>query len=82
MSLRDDEPELKDGDIVDLPLGWTLEIVSRDDGTPQGFVFSPDRRESASLGFALGMGTTSGDLEIPIPRAVLNILDRQYEEYS
>ncbi len=81
MSLHDDEMDLKDGDIVDLPRGWTLEIVSRDDGTPQGFVIAPDRKESASLNFALSMGTTSGDREIPIPRDVLRELE-YYEEYA
>ncbi len=69
---------------IKLPKGWWMELdpSTRPAGEFQGFVFAPFARDSASLNFALDMGTTSGDLEIPIPEEVLKELEKYAELYG
>lgn len=70
--------------VIKLPMGWKLELdpSTRPEGEFQGFVFSPDGRESASLAYALEVGTTSGNDECEIPQAVLTELEKYAEQYS
>jgi hypothetical protein len=74
----------RDGDKVQLPMGWALVFCATREGDGQdalqGFVNGP-RGASASLAFALETGATSDDNERPIPPAVLKALE-QYEEYQ
>lgn len=74
----------KDGDRINLPLGWYMELdgSTREGDDLQGFVFSPDGKESASLACAIGTGATSGDDERQIPESVLAALAQYEEKYS
>lgn len=68
---------------IKLPMGWWMEIEPRGEGeADQGFVFSPDGRESASLACALGTGMTSGNDEREIPAKVLEALQQYEEKYA
>jgi len=69
---------------IRLPLGWWMELdgSTREPGEYQGFVFAPGGRESASLAFALEVGTTSGTEEIDIPPTVIQALQPYAEQYS
>lgn len=62
----------KDGDRIDLPMGWYMKLdgSTREEGDLQGFVFSPDGKESCSLNAAREYGRTTGDNERELPKAV------------
>ena len=55
--------------------GWVLEPTPAESGRYYWDVLAPDGINSASLDFALEVGTTSCDHEIRIPRSVLAALD-------
>lgn len=73
-----------DGAKIRLSRGWymVLDGSTREEGEYQGFVFHPDGHESASLAWALDVGTTSGVEEYPIPPEVLKDLEQYAERYS
>lgn len=71
---------------IELSLGWRLEFCWKDIGEEediiQGFVMSPGDKESASLAFAVEVGTTSDGSEMEIPTVVMNELKQYYDEYA
>ena len=63
----------KDGDRINLPLGWymLLDASTREEPDLQGFVFTPDGKQSCSLNAARDYGNTTGPGdEVPLPEKV------------
>jgi len=70
----------QDGQVIRLPHNWKMEMVMNWDAeTPylQGFVYSPDGKNSASLAWARDLGTTSCDDEIELPHVVHSYIMRE-----
>lgn len=77
--------EHKEGDRVDLCDGWFFELWARDNGSLQGFVFSPDGKHSASMAFADACGTVTGSCfcdDVVIPHNVQREIQKYAEQYS
>ena len=82
----DNDTDYNEGDRIDLPEDWYMELVRVDRGLGkdvlQGFVFRPDGKDSASLEAALGLGHLTGDYETPVPINVRAKLQDYYEDFG